>query len=234
MKGGAPRVSGTAPRLKSDTPRVGGGVPPVGGSEPRARGGVPPARGGVGRGRRVRGVAAVLLALMLAGGCGVPVDSAPRDIDNPHVLPSDEPLAANAGTRLVRLYLVRAGRLVRISHRVPAPLDPQGQLQELLNGPREADSAQGLTSALTTMNVGPVTVLNRRATVLIGAPAAPGARSDEVLAYAQIVCTLTSQGAEVGTVSFVSPDGPLAVPRADGKLSEGALTIADYADLIDP
>jgi hypothetical protein len=57
-----------------------------------------------------------------------------------------------------------------------------------------------------------------------------GCRSDEVLAYGQMVCALTSQGADVGTVSFASGGQPLAVPRADGSLVAGALTIADYAD----
>ncbi len=174
---------------------------------------------------------AVLVALVPAG-CGVPVDTHPRAIDNPHVLRSDEPLAANAGPRLVRLYLVRAGRLERVSHRVAATPTPAEQLAELLNGPSEQDSAKGLTSALTTMTIEGMTITNRRAVVVVGQPPVTGARSDEVLAYGQIVCTLTSQGADVGTVSFVSGGEPLAVPRADGSLSEGDLTIADYADLV--
>jgi hypothetical protein len=177
-------------------------------------------------------VPAFALAVVLAG-CGVPVDAAPRPIGNPHLLHSEGPLAAGAGARETRIYLVDAGRLVRVRHRVAQQLTPDGQLRELLNGPTADDSALGYTSALTTMTVTRMTVLNRRATVVIGEPSVPGARSDEVLAYGQIVCTLTSQGPEVGTVSFVSGGEPLAVPRADGSLSAGDLTIADYASLID-
>jgi hypothetical protein len=83
------------------------------------------------------------------------------------------------------------------------------------------------------MDVLGMTIINRRATVSIAMPTEQGARSDEVLAYGQIVCTLTSQGAEVGTVSFVTGSEPLAVPRADGSLADGSLTIADYAGLLD-
>jgi len=174
-----------------------------------------------------------LVVAFAVGGCGVPMDSQPRDIDNPRVHNSAGPLAADAGTQFVRLYLVRDGRLVRVSHRVPQAQSAAGQLQHLLSGPNATESRNGLTTALSTMNVTGMTVVNRRATVEIGAPPATGARSDEVLAYGQIVCTLTSQGAEVGTVSFLTDGRPLAVPRADGSLADTPLTIADYAGLLD-
>ena len=170
---------------------------------------------------------------LTAGGCGVPVDSGPRDIENPRAGSSAGPLAADAGSETVRIYLVRDGRLVRVLHRVPQPQSAQVQLQQLLRGPTVTESRNGMTTALSTMNVIRMVVVNRRATVEIGAPPAPGARSDEVLAYGQIVCTLTSQGAEVGTVSFLSDGEPLAVPSADGSLTDAPLTIADYSELLD-
>jgi hypothetical protein len=105
-------------------------------------------------------------------------------------------------------------------------------VQDLVAGPTRAEQQDGLTSALAQMRVGSTIVTQRRAAVEIGAPPVPGARSDEALAYAQIVCTLTSQGAEVGTVSFTRDAQTLAVPRGDGSLSTGPLTIADYAELI--
>jgi hypothetical protein len=180
----------------------------------------------------MRKLLVLLLAFALAG-CGVPRDSRPRDIDDPQARGSAGPLAADAGTAIVRLYLVRSGRLVRVIRRVPSAQPPSGQLRELLKGPTASESADGLTSALSTMDVLGMTIINRRATVSIAMPTEQGARSDEVLAYGQIVCTLTSQGAEVGTVSFVTGSKPLAVPRADGSLADGSLTIADYAGLLD-
>jgi spore germination protein GerM len=184
-------------------------------------------------------VAVLALMLALAGcglalaGCGVPADSQPRDIANPLTRNSGQPGAVSAGTSIVRIYLVRDGRLVRVAHRVPSPLPPRGQLDELLKGPTATDSGNGLTSALSTTDVLDVTVTDRRATVDIGSQSAQGARSDETLAYGQIVCTLTSQGADVGTVQFLSDGMPLAVPRADGSLSDAPLTIADYSGLLD-
>jgi hypothetical protein len=79
-----------------------------------------------------------------------------------------------------------------------------------------------------------MTVTQRRAVIAIDEPAGAGARSDDVLAYGQIVCTLTGRGAEIGTVSFVSHGEPLAVPRPDGSLTGGELTISDYTSLLDP
>jgi hypothetical protein len=183
----------------------------------------------------VRRLLSVLLLLLVfaPAGCGVPLDSAPRAIDGPQAHNSGDQVAADTGTAVVRLYLVRDGRLVRVIRRTSTARSPNGQLQDLLRGPTSAESADGLTSALTTMNVVSMTVTNRRATVIIGVRTNQGARSDEVLAFGQIVCTLTSQGADVGTVSFLSGGMPLAVPRADGSLADSGLTIADYAGLLD-
>lgn len=181
----------------------------------------------------MRQLLVTLLMTATLAGCGVPTDDQPRDIANPLVHNSDSPGAASAGASVVRIYLVRDGRLVRVVHRVPAPLPPRGQLNELLKGPTATDSRNGLTSALSTMDVLDVTVVDRRATVDIGTGSGQGARSDETLAYGQIVCTLTSQGAEIGTVSFLSDGLPLAVPRANGSLSDQPLTIADYSGLLD-
>jgi hypothetical protein len=182
----------------------------------------------------VRRLPSVLILLMFAlAGCGVPLDSAPRAIDGPQAQDSGDQVPADTGTAVVRLYLVRDGRLIRVIRRVSTARSPNGQLTDLLRGPTSAESADGLTSALTTMDVVSMTVTNRRATVIIGERANQAARSDEVLAYGQIVCTLTSQGADVGTVSFMSGGMPLAVPRADGSLADSGLTIADYAGLLD-
>jgi hypothetical protein len=180
-------------------------------------------------------LAAFLLtaAFGLTAACGVPVDGEPRDLGGSRVVYGpDAPAPDRFGPAVERLYLVRDGKLVRVVRRTPSPRTPEQMVQDLVAGPTRAEQQDGLTSALSQMRVGSTTVVQRRAAVEIGAPPLPGARSDEVFAYAQIVCTLTSQGAEVGTVSFTRDGQTLAVPRGDGSLSTGALTIADYADLI--
>nr|WP_306208625.1 GerMN domain-containing protein [Actinoplanes sp. RD1] len=178
--------------------------------------------------RRCLGTLALALA---AGGCGVPLDAEPRPIETPgRIDASGNPVPNGAGSVALRLYFVRDGRLVRVPRRVPAPLAPRQQLDALLAGPTAEESADGLTSALTTMTVTGMTLIDRRATIMLAGGQPP--RSDEVLAFGQIVCTLTSQ-TEVGTVSFTAEAQPLVVPRADGSLSDTPLTVADYSGLLD-
>ncbi|WP_125802630.1 GerMN domain-containing protein [Actinoplanes sp. ATCC 53533] len=185
--------------------------------------------------RSGRGLPALLTACLLTGACGVPVDGSPRDLDRPRpAAGSSTPAPGGLGSALERLYLVRDGSLVRAVRRVPVPPTPQRMLADLLAGPTRAEQQDGLSSALSTMRIDGMTVIQRRATVTISEPPDQAARSDEILAYGQIVCTLTSQGAEVGTVSFTSAGRPLGVPRGDGSLSTQPLTIADYAGLLDP
>ncbi|MFI5937728.1 GerMN domain-containing protein [Actinoplanes sp. NPDC051494] len=175
----------------------------------------------------------LLAMLLVVSGCGVPLDREPRAIETPGRLDaSGNPVPAEAGSTVARLYLVRDGRLVRVPRRVPGPLSPRQQLDALLAGPTAEESADGLTSALTTMTVTDLHLAGRRATITIADRADQLVRTDEVLAFGQIVCTLTSQ-TDVGTVSFVSGGQALGVPRADGSLAEGSLTVADYSGLLD-
>ncbi|MEU4244664.1 GerMN domain-containing protein [Actinoplanes sp. NPDC026619] len=178
-------------------------------------------------------VAVVLLLTPIAGGCGVPAEDEPRDLRNPGLSygPSG-PAPDRFGTAIERLYLIRDGELARVVRRVPTARTPQQMLQDLLAGPTAAEHEDGISTALSTMKIDGISVTQRRASVTIGKPADQGARSDEILAYGQIVCTLTSQGADVGTVSFTSGGRSLGVPRGDGSLSADPLTIADYAGLL--
>ncbi|WP_239118517.1 GerMN domain-containing protein [Paractinoplanes ferrugineus] len=174
----------------------------------------------------------LLAVVLLAAGCGVPVDDEPRDLDRPRTSVSSAPVPDRFGSALERVYLVRDGALVRVVRRVPVAPSAQQMLADLLAGPSSAEQRDGFTSALTTTRIGGMTITQHRATVAVAEPSEYGGRTDEMLAYGQIVCTLTSQGAEVGTVQFTSGGSPLSVPRGDGSLSTGPLTIADYADLL--
>ena len=185
------------------------------------------------RGRAVSLALVVVLGAMVQG-CGIPEDGAPRDIGRPRPASgSNSPAPDGFGTALERLYLVRDGQLVRVARRVSRPRTPEQMLADLLGGPTPAEQRDGFTNALSTMRIAGMTLSQRRASVAVGEPQDQGARNDEMLAYGQIVCTLTSQGAEVGTVSFTSGGRPLGVPRGDGQLSDEPLTIADYANLLD-
>lgn len=182
--------------------------------------------------RRLLGPALLALVVTLAG-CGVPLDDAPRDVGDAPRPPADAPAPVDVGPAVQRLCLVRDGLLVRVARRVPNPPPAAEHLADLLAGPTATESADGLTSALTTATGVTMSLMNARATVEVGDLVAQGARSDQVLAFGQIVCTLGSR-LDVGTVSFTSAGQPLGVPRGDGSLADGPLTIVDYAGLMAP
>lgn len=175
------------------------------------------------------------LACLLTGACGVPADDAPRDINRPRPSSESNPPAPDRfGSAVERLYLVRDGALTRVVRRTTSAPSPQQLLADLLAGPTRAETEDGVTSALSTTDIVGMTIVQRRAIIAVGEPSGQGARSDETLAFGQIVCTLTSQSTEVGTVSFARSGRPLGVPRGDGSLSTGPLTIADYSTLLNP
>ena len=187
-------------------------------------------------GRR-RALAAALAAAMMLTGCGVPTEDSPRPISvgsRPNPTTAAHPASPAPGVPVDLLYLVRDDVLVAV-HR-PAQQMPaiDEQLRQLLAGPTATEREAGYTSALTGITVtGMVEVRGGDATVEIGSRPDGAGRNDEVLAYGQIVCTLTSR-ADVQTVSFRHDGQPLRVPRADASLADGPLTAADYTDLIRP
>jgi len=183
-------------------------------------------------------IAAVLLAGSLLGACGVPPQDDPHKIDLPRQpltnAHADAADAAATGEVAEVLCLVRDNRLVQTVRRINAPPSVQQQAEHLVAGPTEAERNNGLTSALTGISLRvEVPRGSFEAQVDIAEADEASARSDEMIAYAQIVCTLTSRG-DVGSVVFTRANERLEVPRADGSLSQGSLSGSDYADLIMP
>lgn len=182
--------------------------------------------------------AATLLAAVLwaAGGCGVPIDAEPHAVEAPPGpfpgLASGGPVAP--GVAAERLCLVRNNVLAAVTRSVPAQLPVDQHLQLLVQGPNEAERAAGYTSALTGgATVRRVTQARGVVTVDLAERPEDAGRSDDVLAYGQLVCTLTTRPS-VAAVVFTNDGEPLGVPRADGSLSSGPLTAADYARLLVP
>jgi spore germination protein GerM len=183
-------------------------------------------------------LAAVLaLAAVTVAGCGVPTENTPRPITvagRSATGTAAETASPVPGRPAETLYLVRDAHLVAVhrpAERIPAVDE---QLRHLLAGPTERERDTGFVSALTGITVtGMVGIRDGVATVEIGNRSDGTGRSDEVLAYGQIVCTLTGR-ADVHTVSFLHDGQPLRVPRADASLTDGPLTGADYADLVAP
>lgn len=178
---------------------------------------------------------ALLVCTVLASGCGIGTDDAPRRLD-PAAAPFRDALGeaspAPTGAGRVVVYLVRDQLLVAVPRRVPQPATPQSVLQALRAGPTERERDAGLVSATPSGAV--VTALSSDGLVTVELPAADAtltARSDEVLGYGQLVASLGALRGVTGVV-FVRDGERLAVPRGDGQLSAGPLTRRDYSALL--
>ncbi|MET7704962.1 GerMN domain-containing protein [Micromonospora sp. NPDC005413] len=174
------------------------------------------------------------LAVLLTG-CGIPTDDSPRTVQPPRgpfrgSVPADT--TAPAGRAIETICLVRDSHIIPVDRRADEPPTIEEQLRHLLAGPTGAERDSNLTSALPgAVNTAGATVTGTQAIVAVDEPADDAGRSDEVLAFGQIVCTLTSRD-DVTTVAFLRDGKALGVPRADGSLSTEPRTRADYAPLI--
>jgi spore germination protein GerM len=184
-------------------------------------------------------VAAVGAAIMLVAGCGVSAQATPEPVQPPSgvsLATTQPPDASESGRTPEYLYFVKDGMVARIARRVTGVPSTNEVIHDLLAGPDDQESAGGYTSALLGDRiVDSVQVSSGLATVALTAPMSEAGRNDIVLAYAQLVCTLTAQP-QIGGVIFTSAGTPISVPRGDGSLSQGTtpLTAADYTGLIGP
>lgn len=178
---------------------------------------------------------AVAMLLVLLAGCGVPTDDQPRAVEAPYgPFPTPSTAVSDPAGRFTEaLYFVRDDRLVLVRRRLDVLPTVDQHLEHLLAGPNEAERAEGLATALFgAVTVAGIRLTETRAEVDVPSVAEGAGRSDEVFAFGQIVCTLTARP-EVDSVSFLRDGAPLGVPRADGSLSSGPLTAADYVELSD-
>jgi spore germination protein GerM len=179
-------------------------------------------------------VATALVATLV--GCGIPAEDQPREVQPPPGpyggLASNRPSTAEPGAVQEVLYFTKDGVLVPVTRNVRGDPTPTGLVRDLLAGPTESERAEGVGSALSgTDMASDVQVVNGLATVNLTATPEGTGRSDEILAYAQIVCTLDARPA-ITSVTFLRQGEPINVPRDTAELSEGPVTTADYANLI--
>ena len=128
------------------------------------------------------------------------------------------------------LYYVKGDTVVSVQRRVDTVRSPEHLLRDLLAGPTASERASGITSALPgTAVIGTVRVASGVALVTI-VDGLQGARNDEVLAFAQIVCTLDAR-TDIDGVVFLRGSNRIDVPAGDGSLTRLPLTAADYRGL---
>jgi hypothetical protein len=184
----------------------------------------------------VRRPSVLLAGVVLLGGCGVPAQNEPHPVDLPRQslsAPSSGP-AETTGEVAEVLCLVRGDRLQEAVRRLDRTPTVQEQLDHLTAGPTQVERDRGLTSALTGLTLTDVSgPSSLQVTVEVTEANEDTARSDEILAFGQIVCSLSSR-ADVGAVVFTRGDEPLDVPRGNGVMSGEPLRARDYQDLILP
>lgn len=185
------------------------------------------------RGRRIVGAA----VLVLLAGCGVTPERDARALDpnaGPYRIVTQDRVLPPAGSHRISIFLVRNGALVLIPRRIPEQPTPAAVLTALSAGPSESEKSDGLTTGLPPGTDATVRLIDGgTVTVALPQPAEANSRSDAVLAFGQIVLSLTSLPTVTG-VLFEQDGQPLQVPRADGSLSTAALRRVDYAALTHP
>ncbi|MCY1145648.1 GerMN domain-containing protein [Actinoplanes sp. Pm04-4] len=174
-------------------------------------------------------------AVVLLGGCGVRAQDEPHGVDlprHPLTTPGAGPAVAVGEVAQV-LCLVRGDGLVQTVRRTASYPSVQTQLDSLVAGPTAQERSAGLGTALTGLALSGRVVAGAEVTVEFPELDEGNARNDEILAYGQVVCTMTAR-ADVGSVLFTRDGQALQVPRADGTLTDGPLHSSDYASMLQP
>ncbi|GGM06755.1 GerMN domain-containing protein [Micromonospora yangpuensis] len=180
--------------------------------------------------RLTRDLGLLAVTAMLLAGCGVSAEDRPRVIDRPggpHPV-GTSPAAQPTGQLTETICFVRDEQLVRVDRQVSDAATPVDQIRFLADGPTSAEREAGLSTALTgASRITGVRLVGREALVDVADGLVDTGRTDEMLAFGQVVCTLTARP-DVDGVSFLHDSRRLGVPRADGSLSTGPLTVSDY------
>lgn len=175
--------------------------------------------------------------LLVATACAVPAQHEAQRARDPAVpfglldpdAPPLVPPAPGQSSETVALCFVREGHLVVAEQALAAPVSPRAPLDALASPPAEAPR---IRSALTDPSiVHEVRLVGgiARVDLLPAVSALPG--DEQLLAVAQIVCTLTGRPG-IGQVSFTLEGARLAIPKGDGSLVTTPVARDDYAGLI--
>lgn len=179
-------------------------------------------------------LAAFLLGAGLLAGCGVPQDAAPRALDPAKApagaLPSPSTLPEPVGDDRVALYFVRDGQLVPVTRPVPQVTSVEPLLELLFAGPTRPEQEAGATSLIPS-GLSVEKVERQDGTVVVTLKGTQDDQSrPQVLAFAQIVATLTPERAS--GVRFRLDGADLPVPRGDGSLTDAPVSRSDYVNLL--
>ena len=189
--------------------------------------------------RRRLVAAGVIVAMLSLPSCSVSTEDRAQPAPNRDVpfglLDSEVPpivptTVAGPANEPVQLYFVRDGRLAPVVRPLDVPVDPEDVVAALAAPP--TDAAQAVRTALSDPQVvRDITVVAGVARVDLAATIGELGGDDQLLAVAQIVCTLTARPG-IGQVSFALEGLPTEVPRGDGSIVSQPVSRDDYAALL--
>jgi hypothetical protein len=182
--------------------------------------------------RALRAAVIVVMVITL-GGCGVGAEGHAVTVDpskvpfallDPNAAPFLSPSAPSPDA--TALCFVDGSELVVVRRSLGSTPDPADVLAALSVAPAGLRTTIGQPPVIRQVGVrGGV------ATVDLGGEVSTLSPGDQLLAFGQIVCTLTTRPG-IGQVSFTLDGAPLNVPRGDGSLGSGPVSRDDYGALL--
>lgn len=184
--------------------------------------------------RPVRALAAALAALALAAAlaaCGVAAEPEAHRIepgDVPFGLLDDEATTTVVEEgRTSEVYLVSTDRLVAVDRSIAGDAELADLLEQVIAGPTEVEQSLGITTAVPAGTLANVDSSRGVATVDLNASFGDIRSGEQIFALGQIVYTLTGQPG-IGAVRFTVDGQEIAIPLADGTLTDGPLSRDDF------
>lgn len=184
----------------------------------------------------VRLVATLLAAALLASACGERTESHPVKLDRKQVPfgllqgPTTTVPPTTVAVRRYAFVVYYEGRdgivpVVRSGSEAP---DPKAIGAALLQGPTREEASVGMRSAIPPAAIRAFShVLHQTVTVDMGQPFTDVTGSEQKIALAQIVLTMTLVHG-VKQVRFLLDGEPVSVPRANGTLTRAPVRRSDY------
>lgn len=188
----------------------------------------------------------LLAALLVLGACGVPQEDEAVVFDDRGVpfdllAPSTTTTSTTSTTvppvipdRVVDVCFTQGDGVLPVERTLPRRRTLAEVVEALRRGPTPDEVAFGVGTALPEpAAVGTATLAGGTVTVALGEPFTLAPAPAQLLAIAQLVCTLTGQPG-IGRVQFLFDSQPVQVPLPDGSLAAGSVSRDDYATLIRP
>ncbi len=183
---------------------------------------------------RCRSLALLVVAVVAMSACSVSSDDSATKVSNDHVpfglLDKNSGASAVATTGVdTQIFFVKNGRVAPVTRRMDPEARPRAVLRELVRGLTKDEVDAGLRSALPEPNaVNRISVTAGTASVDLAGAFASLTSTEQLLALAQLVFTLTAQPG-IGQVRFTLRGEATEVPLANGSLVSTPVSRDDYA-----